>query len=136
MSAIDKVREAPPPVSASTLSELLQKTAHAKLPSQFYGLLQICLPLAYQAWTWGLHRTAGWLVVASAFGLWALGQQHLKGHSESDDDPPPPRSKLRGVWRLVRGGAAAIGSVGAFVLFLEAFVRLMSGVFKCPGCAG
>src|SRR4051812_1410569 len=121
MSAIEKAEDSPPPAGRSTLGELLQKTAHAKLPSQFYGLLQICLPLAYQSWTWGFHRTAGWMIVVSAFGLWALGQQHLMGHAESPEGAQSSPPAIRNLWKAIRGGAAVIASAGAFALFLEAF---------------
>src|SRR4051812_30177924 len=111
VSAIEKSEESSPPVAGNTLSEVLQKTAHAQLPSQFYGLLQLSLPLAYQAWTWQFYRTAGWLFVVSAFGLWALGQQHLKGHADCLENPETAPSQFKNLWQALRDSSAIIGSV-------------------------
>src|SRR5262245_9272738 len=52
-----------------TLPELLKRVAYAEVPSRFYAVLQVCAPFAVQFWAWGWHRTAGWLGVASVFGL-------------------------------------------------------------------
>src|SRR5215211_6470133 len=72
-------------ISDPTLGAILQQAAYAQLPSRFYALLQACMPLAVQCWSWGWHRTAGWLVVLSAFGIWALAQQQIEGYEDAVD---------------------------------------------------
>jgi hypothetical protein len=94
------------------------------------------VPLAFQLWSWGWHRTAGWLAVASAFGVWALAQQRLEGHAEADDAQLSATSPLRQAWRVARRVAAVGGSLITLALLLEGFTQLMAIVFKCPGCAG
>jgi hypothetical protein len=136
MSSIEPVAEAKP-ASESTLGELLERTAYAQLPSRFYATLQLCLPLAYQCWTWGWHRTAGWLTVLSAFGLWALARQKTHGHADDVGEVavvPSPKSQR--LWRVVRGFAATGGSIATLMLVLEAFAQILARVFQCPGCAG
>ena len=118
-----------------TLPELLKRVAYAEVPSRFYAVLQVCVPFAVQFWAWGWHRTAGWLGVASVFGLWALAQQHVIGYSD-DGATHPPASSGRRLWRFIRGAAAAAATIGTVTLVLEVFVQIMQGVFKCPGCAG
>jgi hypothetical protein len=118
-----------------TLPELLKRVAYAEVPSRFYAVLQVCAPFAVQFWAWGWHRTAGWLGVASVFGLWALAQQRVIGYSDDGADQPPASSRRR-LWRFTRGAAAAAGTIGTAILVLEGFVQIMAGVFKCPGCAG
>ncbi len=119
----------------STLGALLEKIAYAEVPSRFYALLQACAPLAVQAWMIGWHRIAGWLVAATAFGLWGLAQQHVEGYADLLDTPSSGRATMR-MWRVVRRGAAVAGTLVALLLVLEGFARILSGVFKCPGCAG
>ena len=135
MKTIDGVQQIVAP-GESTLGELLRRTAYAQLPATFYWLLQLCVPLAFQLWVWGWHRAAGWLAVASAFGVWALAQQRLEGHAEADDAHLAATSSLRQVWRVARGLAGVGGSLITLVLLLEGFSQLMAIVFKCPGCAG
>lgn len=118
-----------------TLYALFRRLAHVELPSRFAALLQLCAPLAIQCWTAGWHRTAGWLGVASMFGIWALAQQRLVGHSD-ELVPATVSSRSQRRWRRLRSGAAVIGSIATLVLVLEAFAQVMAGVFKCPGCAG
>lgn len=118
-----------------TLGALLQKVAYAEVPSRFYAVLQACAPLTVQAWMLGWHRTAGWLLAASLFGLWGLAQQAVEGYADLVDAPRRARATTR-VWRFVRGGAAVAGVMLALLLFLESFARILSGVFHCPGCAG
>jgi len=118
-----------------TLPELLKRVAYAEVPARFYAVLQVCAPFAVQFWVWGWHRTAGWLGVASVFGLWALAQQRMTGYSD-DGAPQPPASSGRRLWRFIRGAAAAVATSGAAILALEALLRIMQGVVKCAGCAG
>jgi len=117
------------------MPELLKRIAYAEVPARFYAVLQVCVPFAVQFWTWGWHRTAGCLGVASVFGIWALAQQRIIGYS-NDGVTQPPASSRRRLWRFIRGTAGAVASIGALTLAFEAFVQIMAGVFKCPGCSG
>ena len=111
-----------------TLSALLRSIAYTRLPTQFYQVLQLAIPLAFQFWSYGLHRTALWMVVISLFGIWALCVKRLEGTDARD---------RRFVWpRIGRGLARGFAGGLAGVLILDAFVRFMSFVFRCPGCAG
>lgn len=120
--------------SEETLGTLARRAVAAQLPSRFYAVLQICFPFAIQAWSWGWHRTAGWLTAASLFGLWAIFQQHLEGYFDDGVDVPP-RATARGV-KILRAVAASTGTVLVLGLTLEAFAQLMAVLFKCPGCSG
>jgi len=121
---------------AGTLGDLLRRVAFAQLPSRFYGLLQLCVPLAGQLWLAGWHRSAGWCLAASSFGLWALAQQRLEGHADATAPDGTLAVRFRRGWQLLRRAAAVVGSLTALVLFAEAFAQLMATVFNCPGCAG
>jgi len=122
--------------SGATLDEILRRSVYAQLPSRFYGMLQLCLPLAAQCWSWGWHRTAGWLMVASAFGLWALAQQQIDGYADAGDDRPLNGPRLGMAWRGARRMGGLVGSLTALALLLEGFAQVMAVVFKCPGCSG
>jgi len=122
--------------SSRTLPEILQDTAYTRLPSTFHWLLQAGLPLAFQLWIWGWHRAAGWLVVTSAFSVWALAQQRLEGYADDSSIRPPAIASSGRLWRVARGLSALVGSSVALALLLEGFAQLMAAVFKCPGCAG
>lgn len=116
----------------ATLSSALHSLALSQLPSRFYLSLQLALPAAAQAWVWGWPRIAAVLVVASAFGIWALSEQSLEqGGDESMGNGQPTRV-LRGVhWiaGVVAGGMSA-------ALVLDLMLRFFGVVFRCPGCAG
>ena len=116
-----------------TLGDMLRRVAYVQLPSRFYAALQVGLPLAYQFWQWGMTRAAGWCLVASAFGLWGLSQQHVEGAAEAELIAYPSSRRL---WRLTRWVAAAAGGIIAVGLILEGFAQVLSVVFKCPGCSG
>jgi hypothetical protein len=125
MKTLDTVREEP------TLDVLLRSVAYTRLPTQFYQLLQLAIPFAFQFWSYGLYRTAGWMVVVSLFGLWALCVKRVDEQAEAAPED-------RGV-RWARIGRAVFGGLGgalATALALEGFVRFMASVFHCPGCAG
>lgn len=121
---------------SATLGDLLFRVAFAQLPSRFYGLLQLCMPVAIQFWTAGWHRTAGWFFAASSFGLWALAQQRLAGHADAGATERTPTARWRRVWQIIWRGSAVVASLTTFVLVGEAFAQLMARVFNCPGCAG
>lgn len=118
-----------------TLANLLRSFAFGHFPTRFYQLLQLALPLAAQAWFIGFPRVAGWLLVLSAFGIWALCEQRVERDALAVDvyhvDARP--STLARLARRVAGFSAGILAGG---LAFEAFVRVLSVVFKCPGCAG
>ena len=122
--------------SRATLGEILRRAAYAQLPSRFYGVLQLCVPLAVQFWTWGWRRTAGWLVVASTFGIWALAQQQIDGYADAGDAIPLSSPRRGAVWGVAGRVGGVVGSLAALALLLEGFAQVMAVVFKCPGCSG
>lgn len=123
-------------IAADSLSDLLRRFAYAQLPSRFHTIAQLGFPLAYQLWSWGWHRTAGWLTALALFSLWALAEQHLTGRADSEVHPVSGESRGRAAWRFLRRASAAAGSLLSLTLILEAFAQIMASVFKCPGCAG
>ena len=126
----------PSGIAEDSLSDLLRRFAYAQLPSRFHTLAQLGFPLAYQLWSWGWLRTAGWLTTLALFSLWALAEQQLTGRADSEVRPVDADGRERTAWRLLRRVSAAAGSLLALTLLLEAFVQIMTGAFKCPGCAG
>ena len=119
---VDGITEEP------TLGALLRSVAYHRLPTQFYQMLQMAIPFAAQLWFWGWKRSAGWMVVVSLFGLWALCEQRVDDLGERSPRGAGPR-----MGRRVSGAIAGLLAGG---LVLEGFVQLMRIVFKCPGCAG
>jgi hypothetical protein len=127
----DAVRE--PQTPEPTLGALLRDVARAELPARFYQLLQLALPLAVQAWIAGWPRIAGWLVVISAYGIWALCEQRIEEDSEPEVGEPRPSP----MWvRALRKWAGAIAVLMAAALVLEGFLHLLSIGFACGRCAG
>ena len=120
----------------ASLSDLLRRFAYAQLPSRFHTLAQLGFPLAYQAWSWGWHRTAGWLTTLALFSLWALAEQHLTGRADSEVRAVPDSSANGTAWKVLRRVSATAGSLLVLTLSLEAFAQFMAHAFKCPGCAG
>jgi len=111
-----------------TLATLLHSVADTRLPTQFYQLLQLAIPFAIQFWSYGLHRTAGWMAVVSLFGMWALTVKRLDGTDKRD---------LRFAWtRIGRFVTGRVGTLLAAGLAVDAVIRFMAFVFRCPGCAG
>ena len=88
-----------------------------------------------QAWLSGFPRVAGWLLVLSAFGIWALSAQRMERDSLAVDvyDVDARPSTFARVARRLAGFTAGALAGG---LAIEAVVKLLSVVFKCPGCAG
>lgn len=123
-------------IAHSSLSDLLRRFAYAQLPSRFHTLAQLGFPLAYQAWSWGWQRTAGWLTTLALFSLWALAEQHLAGRADSEVRVVADSSARGTAWRILRRVSAAAGSLLVLTLSLEAFAQIMAHAFKCPGCAG
>lgn len=123
---LDRVTEEP--TVEPTLAALLRAVADTRLPTQFYQLLQLAIPLAAQCWSYGWYRAAGWCVVTSLFGIWALCVQRLED-AELED--------VRLAWhRIGRRLSKGFGGVLATALAVEAVVRFLAVVFRCPGCAG
>ena len=118
-----------------TLPNLLRSFAFGHLPTRFYQMLQVALPLSAQAWLLGFPRVAGWLLMLSAFGIWALAAHRMERDSLAADvyDVPAQPSKLARVARRLAGFTAGALAGG---LAIEAVVKLLSFVFRCPGCAG
>jgi hypothetical protein len=130
------VESSAPPTLAhrdATLDVLLRRFAFAQLPSRFYSLLQVSAPLAVQAWTFGWHRTAGWMFALGAFGVWAIAQQRIQGHADLLAETAPEPSRM---WRVLRRTAAIAAGLTAGALVAEGFVQILSLIFNCPGCAG
>lgn len=132
------ISEVPRPhdIGHDSLSDLLRRVAYAQLPSRFHTAAQLGFPLAYQLWSWGWPRAAGWAATLALFSLWALAEQQLTGRADSDLYPVACETKERAAWRFFRRVSATGGSLLALALLLEAFARIMSGAFRCPGCAG
>jgi len=118
-----------------TLPNLLRSFAFGHFPTRFYQMLQFALPLSAQAWLLGFPRVAGWLLVLSAFGIWALSAQRMERDSLAVDvyDVDARPSTFARVARRLAGFTAGALAGG---LAIEAVVKLLSVVFKCPGCAG
>ena len=119
-----------------SLSDLLRRVAYEQLPSRFHALVQLGLPLAFQLWSWGWPRTAGWLTTVALFSLWALAEQQLTGRADSEVRPVSIGARGRAAWRVLRGISAGAGSILALFLLLEAFAQIMANAFNCFGCAG
>lgn len=123
-------------LESGTLGAALRATANRLLPARFAQVLQAAFPLALQAWTWGWHRTAGWLVVLGTFGLWALCEGRLARATDWSaagfESSRWERVTLEGARRLAAVAAALL----ALLLVSEAFLQLMWRVSGCAGCAG
>ena len=116
------------PRADPTLDELLHSVAYTRLPAQFYQLLQLALPAAAELWSYGWYRSAGWMVVVSLYGIWALCAKRLD-EAEMERHPSPWLTIGRSVSK--GAGIALAGALG-----IEGLVRILSFVFRCPGCAG
>jgi hypothetical protein len=129
MASLSRVDDEP------TLANLLRASAFAHLPARFYQLLQLALPFAAQAWYLGFPRTAGWLLVVSLFGIWALFEQRADRDAVAADvyAIQPRHTRWVSAARRLSGFAAGALAGG---LIVEGVLRLFSIVFKCPGCAG
>ena len=111
-----------------TLSNTLRAVAEAHFPSQFYQVLQLAIPTAFELWSLGWYRSAAAMCAVSAFGVWALCEQR-----RTAGEPPARSDVWFGGIRRVAGTIAALTAVG---IALDTFVRFMGVVFRCPGCAG
>ena|SRR5579885_2024756 len=115
--------------SEPTLGALVHTIAHRRLPTQFYQLLQLAIPIAIQMASLGYYRLAGWLVVASVFGIWALCVKHVED-TESIGGRPSH-------WYQVgRSLAKGVGGALAAALVVDGLIQFLMLVFRCPGCAG
>jgi hypothetical protein len=111
-----------------TLDELLHSVAYTRLPSQFYLLLQLALPAAAELWSYGWRQSAGWMVLVSLYGIWALCAKRI--------DEADPDERLSPWLRIGRSVTKGAGLALAGVLGVVGFVRILSLVLHCPGCAG
>jgi hypothetical protein len=133
----DALPSAPPaaePASAPgaakdlTLDELLHSVAYTKLPTQFYGLLQLAIPAAAELWHYGWYRSAGWMVVVSLYGIWALCAKRI--------DEAEPDERVSPWWRIGRSVTKGLGLSLTGVVAVLTVVRLLSFVFHNLGGAG
>lgn len=122
------------PEEHETLGDIFRRTAYAQLPSRFHQGVQLLVPLAVQLAMAGWYRTAGWLLVASAFSLWAIAQQRLTGYV--DAYPPDLAPAAQRWWGRLRKVTAGAGMLLATILVAETFAQFLAGIFGCPGCAG
>jgi hypothetical protein len=111
-----------------TLDELLHSVAYTRLPTQFYQLLQLAIPLAAELWSWGWRQAAGWMVVVSLYGIWALCAKRL--------DEAEPEERLSPWLRIGRSLSKSAGMAVAGVLGVAAIVRFLSFVLHSMCCAG
>lgn len=116
------------PGADPTLNELLHSVAYTRLPSQFYLLLQLALPASAELWSYGWHQSAGWMVLVSFYGIWALCAKRI--------DEADPSERLSPWLHIGRSVAKGAGLALAGVLGVVGFVRILSLLFHCPGCAG
>src|SRR3954469_22017064 len=98
---VDGITEEP------TLGALLRSVAYHRLPTQFYQMLQLAIPFAAQLWVWGWKRSAGWMVVVSLFGIWALCE-----HRVDELGAASPRAIWPRITRRLSGGVAALLGAG------------------------
>ena len=125
------VPTAPSPSDATLVAEL-HAFAVRHVPARFYQALQLALPAAVSLWSLGWHRSAAAMIVVGAFGVWALCEQRLDHASDADMGDPPPSAWFP----VVHRSAAIVAGLTAGVLALELFIRMMTKIAACPGCAG
>jgi hypothetical protein len=93
-----------------SLGDLARRFAYEQLPSRFHTLAQLGFPLAFQLWTWGWHRTAGWFTTLALFSLWALAEQHLTGRADSEIQEISGNRRQQTAWSLLRRVSAGAGT--------------------------
>jgi hypothetical protein len=111
-----------------TLDELLHSVAYTKLPTQFYGLLQLAIPAAAELWHYGWYRSAGWMVVASLYGIWALCAKRI--------DEAEPDEHVSPWWRVGRSVTKGLGLSLAGVLAIATILRILSFTLHGLCCSG
>jgi hypothetical protein len=111
-----------------TLDELLHSVAYTRLPSQFYLLLQLALPASAELWSFGWRQSAGWTVLVSLYGIWALCAKRI--------DEADPNEHLSPWLRIGRSVTKGAGLALAGMLGIAGFVHILSLMYRCPGCAG
>jgi hypothetical protein len=117
-----------------TLPAALRSLSLTQLPSRFYLVLQVAVPMAFQFGSWGWRRAAASMVVVSAFGVWALCEQRIdqsRGSDEAMSNPAPGA-----LFRLLHTVAGVIAGLTGAGLVVDAIIRFLSVGFRCPGCAG
>jgi hypothetical protein len=120
---VDQVR-----VDDPTLNELLHSAAYTGLPTQFYQLLQLAIPLAAELWSVGWHQAAGWMALISLYGMWALCAKRI------DEAEPEERLSpwLRVGRSITKVGGLALGGI----LGIAAILRVFSVLFHGLCCSG
>jgi hypothetical protein len=118
----------PEPVRATstavepTLAAELTRVVRTTVPTWLYQLLHLAFPLvvdfAYRGW-W---RPAVAAAALTAFGAWGLADRWL-WHS-GEDGPASPAWMLR-LARVGRAIAGTIAGMGAGLLLLELFLRIL-----------
>jgi hypothetical protein len=131
----DVVQSAPPaseplgaPRTEATLNELLHSVAYTRLPTQFYQLLQLAIPAAAELWSYGWRQSAGWMVVVSLYGIWALCAKRM--------DEASPEERLSPWLRIGRSVTKGVGLTLGGVLGIAAILRLFSVIFHGLCCSG
>jgi hypothetical protein len=127
-SAPPAVEPASAPGADLTLDELLHSVAYTRLPTQFYQLLQLAIPLAAELWSIGWRQSAGWAALVSLYGIWALCAKRI--------DESEPEARLSPWLHVGRRVAKGAGLALAGVLGIAGIVKILSFFFHCPGCAG
>jgi hypothetical protein len=113
-----------------TLAAAIRSLAHGRMSGRFYQCLELAIPAAVQFAMWGWWRSAGWMLVVSAFGIWGICDQALERAEEE-------RTSAEHLWfRIGRALAGPTGGLAASCLLTEAFGHLMGTIFRCIGCAG
>ena len=113
-----------------TLATAIRSLAHGRMSGRFYQCLELAIPAAVQFAMWGWWRSAGWMVVVSAFGIWGICDQAL-------EQPAEERSSAGRLWlRMGRAVAGPTAGLAASCLLTEALSQLMGTIFRCIGCAG
>jgi len=111
-----------------TLDELLHSAAYTGLPTQFYQLLQLAIPLAAELWSIGWHQSAGGMALVRLYGMWALFAKRI---DEAEADERLSRWLTIGR-RLTKSAGLALGGV----LGALAILRLFGVLFHGLCCSG
>ena len=107
--------------SQATLEDLCRAFAAGHLPTRFYQLLHIALPIGIQLWQWNWPRLALLMFTVTAFAVWALCEKHRHGLNAH---------RHAGLVAGIRHVAAATAIVIGGSLALETFVRVLASGWR------
>jgi hypothetical protein len=107
--------------SQPTFEELCRALAAGHLPTRFYQLLHLALPIGVQLWLWGWPRLALLMFTVTAFAVWALCEKHRNG---------PNAHRSRRLLAGIRHVAAATAIIIGGSLALETFVRVLASDWR------